>query len=83
MAEEKNGASFIKISATAKENGIVVIYGYPEVDGSSGEEKYYNSAQFVDKNGCSLLNYRKVHPLKAKALHLVVNVLWWIGMESI
>jgi len=61
VAEEKDGASFIKISATAKENGIAVIYGYPEVDRSSGEEKYYNSAQFVDKNGCSLLNYRKVH----------------------
>ena len=61
VAEEKNGASFIKISAAAKENGIAVIYGYPEVDRSSGEEKYYNSAQFVNKNGCSLLNYRKVH----------------------
>ena len=61
VAEEKYGASFVKISAAAKENGIAVIYGYPEVDRSSGEEKYYNSAQFVDKNGCSLLNYRKVH----------------------
>jgi len=61
LAEEKYGASFVKISAAAKENGIAVIYGYPEVDRSSGEERYYNSAQFVDKDGCSLLNYRKVH----------------------
>ena len=60
-AEEKCGASFMKISAAAKENGIAVIYGYPEVDRSSGEEQYYNSAHFVDKNGSSLLNYRKVH----------------------
>ena len=61
VAEEKYGGSFTKISAAAKENGIAVVYGYPEVERSSGKEKYYNSAQFVDKDGCSLLNYRKVH----------------------
>ena len=61
VAEEKYGPSFMKISAAAKENGNAVVYGYPEVDKSSCEEKYYNSAHFVDKNGSSLLNYRKVH----------------------
>ena len=62
LAEEKHGTSFVEISAAAKENGIAVVYGYPEVvKSSSGEEKYYNSAQMVDKDGRSLLNYRKTH----------------------
>ena len=61
VAEEKNGPSFQKISAAAKENQIAVIYGYPELDRSSGTAKYYNSAHLVSKDGVSLMNYRKVH----------------------
>ena len=61
FAEEKSGASFQKISAAAKENKIAVIYSYPELDRSSGTEKYYISAQLLSKDGVSLMNYRKVN----------------------
>ncbi len=61
LAEERGGASFQELSAAAKEMGIVVVYGYPEVDRSSGESRYYNSAQLIDKDGRSLLNHHKVH----------------------
>ncbi len=61
LAEEKGGASFQELSAAAQEAGIAVVYGYPEVDESSGGKLYYNSAQLIDKDGRSLLNHRKVH----------------------
>ena len=41
---------------------IAVLYGYPEVDRSSGTPVYYNSAQLIDKDGSSLTNYHKTHP---------------------
>ena len=61
LAEEKNGPSFQELSKTAKESNIAVLYGYPEVDRSSSSAVFYNSAQLIDKNGSSLVNYRKTH----------------------
>ncbi len=61
LAEEKGGPSFQELSATARESGVAVVYGYSEVDRSSGKEEFYNSAQLIDKDGQALVNHRKVH----------------------
>ena len=61
LAEDKQGASFQQLSAAAKQLDIAVLYGYPEVDSSSGTPVYYNSAQLIDKDGSSLINYQKTH----------------------
>ena len=57
LAEKKNGRFFSELSACARENDIGVLYGYPELS----EDLVYNSAQFLDKSGNSLENYRKAH----------------------
>ena len=61
LAEGSDGPSFKQISQWAKELDIAVIYGYPEIDNSSGKTVYYNSAQFVSSDGTSLGNYCKQH----------------------
>jgi len=61
-AEEKDGHSFQELSAAAKQNNIAVLYGYPEVDPLSGSQAVYNSIQLIDRDGRSLVNYRKLHP---------------------
>lgn len=50
-----------QLSHHASETGIAVLYGYPEVETSDDRSKVYNSAQFIDKGGASLANYRKTH----------------------
>lgn len=61
LSEPRDGPCFQELSAAARELGVAVIYGYPELDRSSGGDVYYNSVQFIDKNGVSLTNYRKTH----------------------
>ena len=61
VAEERSGPSFQQLSKTAKESDIAVLYGYPEVDRTSGNEILYNSAQLIDSDGSSLANYHKTH----------------------
>ncbi len=57
VAEEKDGRSFQELPAAAKKAGTAVVYRYPEVDHSSGETRYFNSTQLIDKDGKSLMNY--------------------------
>ena len=59
LAEERSGYTFCELSQRSKDTGVAVLYGYPEVD--QIERRYYISAQFVDKQGQSLANYRKTH----------------------
>ena len=61
VAEERDGPSFQELSKTARESNIAVLYGYAEVDRSNGNSVYYNSAQLIDRDGTSLVNYRKTH----------------------
>ena len=61
LAETQNGPSFQKISQWASEYQIGIIYGYAEKEDKDGSIYYYNSAQFIDKQGSSLSNYRKLH----------------------
>ena len=51
------GSVAVVIQKAAKELGIAVIYGYPEVENG----RHYNSLMFVNKRGEQLANYRKVH----------------------
>ena len=62
-AEEKSGHSFQELSAAAARNNIAVLYGYPEVDSSTstGSQAVYNSIQLIDRDGRSLVNYRKLN----------------------
>lgn len=63
LAEKSSGRTFMELSQCAKEVGIAVLYGYAELVEEPAEEKvYYNSIQFIDKDGKSLANYRKTHP---------------------
>jgi predicted amidohydrolase len=58
VAQLREGASFQRLSKIAAEYKIHLAYGYVE----KGEnESLYNSLQFVDPNGQSLANYRKIH----------------------
>lgn len=57
LAQASSGSIFLELSEHARETGIGVLYGYPELDNS----KIYNSVQFIDKSGKSLANYRKTH----------------------
>ena len=62
LAETQNGYSFQYISQCAKEFNIAVIYGYFEkVYEENGTVSYYNSAQFINKQGHALTNFRKLH----------------------
>ncbi len=54
-AESRNGSVFRKVSEIAREHGIAICYGYPELDG----EYIYNSAMFIDRDGLPLANHRK------------------------
>jgi predicted amidohydrolase len=38
-----------------------VLCGYPEIDG----DKYYNSAQFINRRGELIMNHRKKHLFEA------------------
>jgi predicted amidohydrolase len=63
LAESHDGPSYQQISSWAKEFSIAVIYGYCEraTRGEDMEALYYNSAQFIDKDGSSRANFRKLH----------------------
>lgn len=61
LAEMKDGRTFMELSKSAREIGIAILYGYPELVENDGVV-YYNSAQFIDKDGKSRANYRKTHP---------------------
>ena len=69
LAEEKDGNTFLQLSQYAKATAIAVLYGYPELEVSDGKKAYYNSVQFIDKDGSSLANYRKTH--------------LWIGFDNV
>ncbi len=58
LAEKRFGFLFKELSEHALSTSIAVLYGYPEL-GEDGQ--LYNSAQFIDKEGKSLANYRKTH----------------------
>lgn len=58
LAEPADGPSARRAAAIAAENGVAVLYGYPE-RGADG--RVYNAALLVDRDGRQLANHRKTH----------------------
>ena len=58
IAETSDGALFEAIATLCQQHQLSVFYGYAE---RSGESTFYNSAQLIDSQGNSVLNYRKTH----------------------
>jgi predicted amidohydrolase len=58
LAEPVDGASAGRAAAIARDAGIALLYGYPEL-GLDG--RVYNAAQLFDRHGTSLANHRKTH----------------------
>lgn len=54
-AETQDGPFARCIQSLAKELGVAIAYGYPEMEG----EKVYNSLIFIDQRGRKLANHRK------------------------
>ena len=57
LSQAKDGPAAKAIASAAKEMKISVAYGYSEFDNGC----YFNSLLFIDSNGETLANYRKVH----------------------
>ena len=58
LAEPDNGAYSKAISKIAQKNKIAIVFGYPERD---DQNNIYNSAMFINREGKTLLNYRKTN----------------------
>lgn len=57
VAEPSDGAFMQSVCAIAKDNGIAIVFGYPEQD----ERGTYNSAALVSSDGSLTINHRKMH----------------------
>ena len=55
FSEIKDGEYAIKISSLAKKYATAILYGYPEIE----KANLFNSAQFFNSKGQSLINHRK------------------------
>ena len=58
LAEPVDGPSARRAAAIATENGIALLYGYPE---QRPDGRVYNAALLLDDHGQRLANYRKTH----------------------
>ena len=58
LAEPVDGPSARRAAAIARDAGIALLYGYPEL-GPDG--RVYNAALLVDRHGLRLANHRKTH----------------------
>jgi predicted amidohydrolase len=56
-AESLEGPSLSRLARSAKERGMLVVLGFPELDG----EAVYNSAAVIDADGRILGTHRKAH----------------------
>jgi predicted amidohydrolase len=58
LAEPVDGPSAVRAAAIARDSGIALLYGYPEL----GEDNLvYNAALLLDRHGRRLANHRKTH----------------------
>lgn len=63
LAEPRDGPIFQAVSVAAQKHNVCVVYGYAEsaTEDASEIRRIFNSVQVVDKNGISVINYRKTH----------------------
>jgi len=76
-AEPADGPIFQAVRKIARDNGIAVVYGYPE----AGPEKPYNSVQVVGPDGAALANYRKTHLYGFDRDHFTPGSQWVTQFE--
>ena len=58
LAEPVDGPSAARAAGIAREAGMALLYGYPEL-GEDG--RVYNAALLLDRHGRRLANHRKTH----------------------
>lgn len=58
LAEPTHGPSAIRAAGIARDAGIALLYGYPELD---ADGRVYNAALLLDRHGVPLANHRKTH----------------------
>ncbi|MDQ6882992.1 MAG: carbon-nitrogen hydrolase family protein [Candidatus Dormibacteraeota bacterium] len=58
LAEPRTGPSLQRLSALARESGLLTVYGWPE---SSEDGPIYDSAALIERDGSLLDVYRKTH----------------------
>ena len=58
VAERHDGPIFEYVAKLCQQHNLAIVYGYAE---QNSDNDYYNSAQIINNNGVSLLNYRKAH----------------------
>ncbi|MFY1665417.1 carbon-nitrogen hydrolase family protein [Pseudomonas sp. Pseu.R1] len=58
LAQPSDGSAARTIGDIAQENGIAILYGYPEL---SANGQVYNAVQLIDAHGARRCNYRKTH----------------------
>ena len=56
-AEPADGPSAQALGEIARTHGIGLVYGYPE----RADDRVYNAARFIGRDGRALANYRKTH----------------------
>lgn len=57
LAEPQGGDHMLQVGQIAADNGIAILYGYPE----RVDSKLYNSACLLERDGRLIANYRKAH----------------------
>ncbi|RZA20671.1 MAG: carbon-nitrogen hydrolase family protein [Proteobacteria bacterium] len=58
LAQASDGANAEQVAQIARQFGLAIVYGYPELDERGN---VYNSVQLIDRTGERLGNYRKTH----------------------
>jgi predicted amidohydrolase len=58
LAQASDGANAEQVAQIARQSGLAILYGYPELD---EQGNVYNSVQLIDRTGTRLGNYRKTH----------------------
>jgi len=65
------------LQEAAKENDMVIVVGYQELDGSVNESTLYNSCAIIDADGSILNNHRKLMPTNPE------RMVWGFGDASV
>ncbi|MBD8476159.1 carbon-nitrogen hydrolase family protein [Pseudomonas sp. CFBP 8770] len=58
LAQASDGANAEQVAQIARQFGLAILYGYPELD---EQGNVYNAVQLIDRTGARLGNYRKTH----------------------
>ena len=58
LAQDCEGAYRHAVAHLARTAGIAIVFGYPELD---ADGRVFNAAQWIDRAGQVVLNYRKTH----------------------